>query len=163
MTDYSVKTILVATDLQPGSAAVLRHAQGLATALGAKVHVLHVLEPLTKYAQSLVDSYISQQVRERMEREGLEESRKELRQKLMALCTEAGLDESERGAVLADLRVESGIPFDVIVKTAQNVGSELVVVGSRGHTALGEMLLGSVAHKVAMFSRVPVLLVPIHH
>ncbi|MFU2488678.1 universal stress protein [Thauera sp. WH-1] len=37
----------------------------------------------------------------------------------------------------------------------------MIVMGSRGHSAIGELLLGSVAHKVTMKADVPVVLVPI--
>jgi len=43
------------------------------------------------------------------------------------------------------------------------VSAELIVLGSHGHTAIGETVLGSVAHKVTMKATVPVLLVPIGH
>jgi len=34
-------------------------------------------------------------------------------------------------------------------------------MGSRCHSAIGELILGSVAHKVTMKSDIPVILVPI--
>jgi nucleotide-binding universal stress UspA family protein len=161
--NYKVQSILLATDMQSGAAGVLRHAEGLAHGLGAKVHVLHVLEPLTRYAQSLLDTYIAPEVKKRLQHEGYEDSRRELREKLEALCTEAGLDDIERGELLGELRVESGDASDVVLKVARQVSADMIVLGSRGHSALGEALLGSVAHKVSMASKIPVLLVPVHH
>ncbi|HHH26966.1 MAG TPA: hypothetical protein ENK57_01270 [Polyangiaceae bacterium] len=43
---YVLERILTATDMQPGTTQACRHTLGLATALGARVHVLHVLTPL---------------------------------------------------------------------------------------------------------------------
>jgi nucleotide-binding universal stress UspA family protein len=37
------------------------------------------------------------------------------------------------------------------------------VLGSHGQSALGEIFMGSVAHKVIMHSKIPVLLIPIKH
>jgi len=43
------------------------------------------------------------------------------------------------------------------------VNAELIVLGSHGHSAIGEAVLGSVAHRITMKATVPVLLVPIGH
>jgi nucleotide-binding universal stress UspA family protein len=39
--------------------------------------------------------------------------------------------------------------------------ADVIVMGSRGHSTIGELLLGSVAHKVTMKADIPVMLVPI--
>mgnify|MGYP002146810237 CR=1 FL=1 len=38
--------------------------------------------------------------------------------------------------------------------------ADVIVMGSRGHSTIGELLLGSVAHKVTMKADIPVMLVP---
>jgi len=57
--------------------------------------------------------------------------------------------------------VRSGQPAEAIIKEAKRVNADVIVMGSHGHSAFGEMLLGSVAHKVTQRSPVPVLLVPV--
>lgn len=47
----------------------------------------------------------------------------------------------------------------VIAKTAESGKFELIVMGSHGKSALGNLILGSVATKVLAESRVPVLIV----
>ena len=49
-----------------------------------------------------------------------------------------------------------------VLSEQKRLAADLIVLGSHGHTALGEMLIGSVAHKVTVKSPVPVLLVPIN-
>jgi nucleotide-binding universal stress UspA family protein len=46
------------------------------------------------------------------------------------------------------------------VRTAGVLGSELIVMGSRGLGAVHHALIGSTALKVALASAVPVILVP---
>jgi nucleotide-binding universal stress UspA family protein len=46
-----------------------------------------------------------------------------------------------------------------IVQLAQSVGADQIVMGTRGRSALGGLLLGSVAQRVVHLSTVPVLLV----
>ncbi len=62
-----------------------------------------------------------------------------------------GIDGDVRTHVL------SGHPAEEIVQAAADLGSELVVVGARGHTATQRLLLGSVSFKVAKHSPCSVL------
>jgi nucleotide-binding universal stress UspA family protein len=50
-----------------------------------------------------------------------------------------------------------GNPADVIVARAEALGVEMVVMGSRGHTTLARLVLGSTAEKVIRRSAVSVL------
>ena len=48
---------------------------------------------------------------------------------------------------------------ELIAKTAESGKFDLVIMGSRGHGALGSLVMGSVATKVLASCKVPVLLV----
>jgi nucleotide-binding universal stress UspA family protein len=52
-----------------------------------------------------------------------------------------------------------GQPAQVIVERARQLGSDLICMGTRGHGAVGTMVLGSVARDVVSQSPVPVTLV----
>ena len=52
-----------------------------------------------------------------------------------------------------------GSPAAAILEHARELGATLIVVGSHGHSALGGLLLGSVAHKLTQLSACPVLVV----
>jgi nucleotide-binding universal stress UspA family protein len=49
-----------------------------------------------------------------------------------------------------------------IVRVADREDAGLIVAGTRGHTALGGLLLGSVTHRLLQIAGCPVLVVPIH-
>jgi nucleotide-binding universal stress UspA family protein len=66
---------------------------------------------------------------------------------------------ADEAGVTAHARVLRGDPVDEIVAYADNVGADLIVVGSRGHGALASALLGSVSRGVLHESRRPVLVV----
>ena len=55
--------------------------------------------------------------------------------------------------------VMHGPAADTIAEFAQTEKPDLIVMGTHGHTALGNVLLGSVATGVLARCRVPVLLV----
>jgi|FLOH01.1.fsa_nt_gi nucleotide-binding universal stress UspA family protein len=54
-------------------------------------------------------------------------------------------------------KVEFGDPISVLIEASK--GSELLVVGSRGHGALFDLVLGSVSSKIAVESYCPVLII----
>lgn len=56
-----------------------------------------------------------------------------------------------------DTMVRSGSPADEIVRAADEVEADLIVVGGRGKGAVGAILMGSVAHRVLHHALCPVL------
>ncbi len=54
---------------------------------------------------------------------------------------------------------EVGSPADIILKTAEKVGADLVAVGARGQNRMAELLLGSVSHRVLLHATRPTLIV----
>jgi nucleotide-binding universal stress UspA family protein len=57
------------------------------------------------------------------------------------------------------VHTELGQPAESIVAKARQLGVDLVCMGTRGHGAVGRIVLGSVALDVARHSPVPVMLV----
>jgi nucleotide-binding universal stress UspA family protein len=157
--EYTLKNILFATDLGPHGPEIFKHAAGLAQQFGAKIYLIHVAEPLSEYAQSLVDTYVPDHVLESLRKEGYEKALSEMHRRLEAFCKDKLLAGTEQ--LIADMRVAEGFPAQVILEEAKRIGADIIVLGSHGQSALSEMLLGSVAHRVIMKSTLPVLLVPI--
>jgi len=56
-------------------------------------------------------------------------------------------------------RVELGDPRDLIVRAAESVGADLVVVGSHGRTGLPRLLMGSVASYVVSHAPCDVMVI----
>ena len=59
-----------------------------------------------------------------------------------AICHDKGISKVER-------RVEQGDPALVIIKTADDIKADMIVLGSRGLSDFQGMLVGSVSHKVS--------------
>jgi len=58
-----------------------------------------------------------------------------------------------------EVHAEVGPLADTIVKLADTLGCDEIVMGARGRSALAEFLIGSTVTRVVHLSRVPVLLV----
>ena len=71
--------------------------------------------------------------------------------------------ELEQDGFNASLYIDADVgarPANEIIKQAREVGADLIVVGSHGHTIIGGLLLGSVAYRLLHVAPCPVLVVP---
>ena len=156
-----IKRILYATDLSNEAPQVFRYALKLARDNQAEVTILHVLEPLGTFAQSLVELHVAHEKAELIHAEVREKVRNDIEARLSDLCAAEQCQGADGRDLVADIRVIDGQPAEAIVATATEVGADLIVMGSHGHTALSDALLGGTANKVLHRSAIPVLLVKI--
>lgn len=106
-----------------------------------QVHVLHVLPHLIPAEPGVVWATID------------DSSRIEHALENMATA----IPEAEFGKVCLDVRL--GDPGHVASQRAEELGADLIVVGSHGRTGLSRMVLGSVAERVTRLAHCPVLVV----
>ena len=66
---------------------------------------------------------------------------------------------AEKRGVRCKERVVSGRPHDAIIAASEQIGADLVVVGSTGMTSVERVLIGSESEKVLRYCKRPVLLV----
>lgn len=86
-------------------------------------------------------------------------SQNEARREDARQAVAAALARLESLGVALDGKVVEGRPDEAIVKTAEETGADLIVVGSHGRTGLAKVLLGSVAERVIGQTHCPVLVV----
>jgi nucleotide-binding universal stress UspA family protein len=72
----------------------------------------------------------------------------------------ADLNAAGVAARLTTRVVSFGGPAHVITAAADSVGADLIVVGSRGHSPLAQVVLGSVPVRLLPIATCPVLVVP---
>lgn len=154
----SFGTILYATGLGPRAAEVFRYAMLLAQAHGGRIVLVHALEPLGSTGKTMVEHYLSEEERRRFEADGRARVLASIRGRLEAFCEDGCSTPEDRGRI-SEIRVVHGRPADVILRAAEEVGADVIVMGTHAHSVLGEVLLGSTAHRVTQRSAVPVLLV----
>src|SRR6185312_4770079 len=109
------RRILVVVDLTESSLTIARRGQALASAAGAEIELLHVVEfvPVEPMGETLMPAA-------QIEEELLERAR----QRLAALAGELGIPDPAT-------RVEAGNVKSEIVRVARERGADLIVLGSR--------------------------------
>ncbi len=148
MSDY--QTFAVPYDFSEHAAAALEAAAGLASRLGADLHLVHVI-PMPAYAYSY-GAYGEAAMPPTVD---------------MAQVRKEALGALER--VKDDLRelkgqvhchVVDGIGIaDAVCETAEEIGADLIVMGTHGRTGLAHVFLGSVAERTLRRAPCPVLTV----
>lgn len=142
------RRILVAVDGSAAAAKGLREAIRLASAEGAQLHILHVVDEF--YAFASLDGMAPGVDLVPVFREG---GRRVLN-KAKAIAAKAKLK------VTTVMRETVGGPAaDVIVREAKKQRADLIVLGTHGRRGVRRLVLGSDAEQVVRTAAVPVLLV----
>ena len=152
-----INKILYVTDLGPGSAQVFRYALSLASRYQAQITILHIVEPLTPFAQNLVELYVSHEQSEAQHAEIRKHLLEKLQERLHDFCSKESCATEEN--LVAEILVVEGQPAQTIISEAARLNSDMIVMGTHQHSVIGEALLGSTAHNVLHSSTLPVLLV----
>jgi nucleotide-binding universal stress UspA family protein len=134
-----IRTILHPTDFSEHSDPAFWLACSVARDYGARLVVLHVVPPPVFHGEVVArrqpDGYHTD----------LEKQLQEFRPR------EPGIP--------VERRVEDGDPAAAILRVAQEVPCDLIVMGTHGRTGLGRLLMGSVAEQVMRRAPCPVLTV----
>lgn len=142
-----MKTILAPVDFSGMTDAVVAEASTLARALDARVVLFTVVQPpvvLAEYApmfENIAD------ITSAGEKNAIRQLAK-LEERL-----QADLVSTESSHAL-------GPPIARIVDQAARCEADYIVMGSHGHTALYDLLVGSTTHGVLMRAKCPVIIVP---
>lgn len=138
--------LLLPVDGSDNALCAVRYAINLANENGpVSIHLVTAHDPPDLYGK--IGAYVSQEKMEQLQREH----------------SEALLQEAER------LLVEGGVPYtketligpvaQSIVRRAEELGCDGIVMGTRGMNAIGNLMMGSIATKVVHLSSCPVTLV----
>jgi nucleotide-binding universal stress UspA family protein len=140
----SIQKIVVGTDFSDASARALDYACDLARALSASIDLVHAVDvpaitlPIEGAVMSTADHVAK-----------------------LSIDAQAQLDtvlagRANRGVALRG-HVRTGVADSELVSYAEEVGADLIVVGTHGRTGVAHVLLGSVAERVVRTARCPVL------
>jgi len=164
-----IEKILVLVDGSPHSVKAVELASDLASKYDAQIILLHVLlrghmpDGLKKALEIEVNKHearadnlvnIPQEIMARvgskknvqLSFEELDFIGKYMLSNVAVICQDKGVSKVEK-------RVEEGDPAKVIIKLADDVQADMIVMGNRGLSDFQGMLVGSVSHKVSQHSK----------
>jgi nucleotide-binding universal stress UspA family protein len=133
------RRILVTTDFSDGTSDALAYAFSVAQENESRISLLHVVHDVAadvsgKYRESLL--------------QGVEKQLDEL------------VPPEARNWCDVDTRVETGVPYRIILRTLEDEKIDLLVMNIHGKGMLDRALLGSTAERVVRVAPCPVMLIP---
>ena len=143
---FQLKRIVVPIDFSDTSYKALQYAVPFAAQFGARLILLHVIEPFALPAEL---SYVSPEV----ENAG-QTAMKGALEKLAELC------QQQLGAkCLSQASVRMGVPWHEITTAARASAADLIIIATHGRTGIQHVLVGSTAERVVRHAPCPVLVV----
>lgn len=154
------RSILYATDLGLYAPYVLQHAMALARAYQAELYVVHAVEPLGLFAESVLQTYLDDQTLEELRSKGLSTVMASIEQRVLEGFRDELGEVQQDIEVIRNVSVVQGDPARVILEEARKLGVDLLVVGSHSHGGVQDTALGRTALRVLQLAEIPVYLVP---
>jgi nucleotide-binding universal stress UspA family protein len=144
-----IMKLLALVDFSEVTPSVLREARRWAKRMSARLWLLHVAAPDPDFVGYELDPRTMRDALARKfhdEHRRLESAAQELR--------ETGLD--------ATALLVQGPTVETILKEADKLGVEAILLGSHGHGAIHDLLVGSTTKGIIRLATCPILLVPPH-
>lgn len=156
-----IRSMLYATDLGLYAPFVMQHALELARTFNADLHVVHAVEPMGLFAESVLQSYLDEQSLNEFHRQGLSTVMANIEQRVLDSFREELGEGMQDLTLIQSVRVLQGDPSQVILDQAVKLSVDLLIVGSHSHGGGAQTPLGRTAARVLQLAKVPVYLVPL--
>ncbi|BCQ70464.1 nucleotide-binding universal stress UspA family protein [Pseudomonas protegens] len=156
-----IRSMLYATDLGLYAPFVMQHALELARTFNADLHVVHAVEPMGLFAESVLQSYLDEQSLSEFHRQGLNTVMANIEQRVLDSFREELGEGMQDLTLIQSVRVLQGDPSQVILEQAGKLSVDLLIVGSHSHGVGAQTPLGRTATRVLQLAKVPVYLVPL--
>jgi len=154
-------TILVTTDLSPNSEYAFKHAVMLARQNRADIYLLHVVPEVDATFRSYISAVMGEGELDRLEKEqegtAIENIKEELDRFARTELAEFP-DDLER---FVGTLVKRGDPVVEILRVADELKVDAIVMGTHGKGQLSYTFLGSVTKKLLRKSKYPVFAIPL--
>ncbi len=152
-----MKKVLIALDFNPTAQHILEAGYELARSMGAEVILMHVVADYTYYS-SLdyspilgFDQFSNLGAVQLDSVTQLENAANEYLEHLKAQLGDASIK----------TLIKDGDAGDAIIEASDNLGVDVVVLGSHSRRGLDKILMGSVAEKVLRKSKIPLYIIPV--
>ncbi len=148
-----IKKILYATDLSPNSAYAFRYAVNSAKKHNADIVILHVVEERAPFFEEELLKKISE--------EKMAEATELIKKRLKTFCDRELKDDPQYTDKAVSIKVCKGYPPEEILRKADDLNCDVIVMGTHGKGIIRHSFLGSAAQKVLRRVRKPVFIIPL--
>ena len=145
-----INKILACVDFSDYSLMTLAYAVEFAKGTGIEIIVFNVINQRDINMVATVSHYAPDEINVESY---IRDLKKDRHGKIKNIIKENFFDEKSRMAI----KIDSGIPFECILKTIETEEIDLVIMSNKGRGNFSRVLFGSVAEKVFRHSPVPVV------
>jgi nucleotide-binding universal stress UspA family protein len=156
-----IRRILYATDLSAGSIYAFRYAVNSAEHHDAKIVMLHVLEKLSSTAKAIIANTLYEEQAKKLADEKLAGAKNLIVEGLKNFRDKELQDNPEAIKRVESIEVVEGYPAEEILKKADELNCDIVIMGTHGKGIISHTFLGSVAERVLRRIRKPVFIIPL--
>ena len=148
-----IKKILYATDLSPNSAYAFRYAINSAKKHDADIIILHVVQERAPFFEEERLKMISE--------EKVAEAIDQIKERLQILSDKERKEDPQIADRVVSIEVCEGYPPEEILRKADELSCDVIVMGTHGKGIIRHSFLGSTAQKVLRRVRKPVFIIPL--
>jgi nucleotide-binding universal stress UspA family protein len=156
-----IKKILYATDLTKNSAFAFQYALEMALEHGAKIVILHSVEPIPAMVKHYVKGFVDEIKWEEKIQYEQQVAVERIETRIAAFCERQAKFCLPCLELVSATLVRIGHPVDEILKAADEEACDVLILGTHGKGFLKHTFLGSVARSVSDRTRKPVLIIPL--
>jgi len=157
----SITNILYATDLSKNALFAFRYAMALASASDAKIVILYILPMVDSAMEVPIITQMGEEMYYKLREEKSRQVIENIKKKLQDFSQKELQDAQCKAERVSSILAREGDTVDEILKAADTLKSDIIVIGAHGKGILSHTFLGTVPDKLLRRSRVPVLVVPI--
>ena len=156
-----IRSILYATDLGIYAPVVMQHALGMALSFRADLYVVHVVEPMGLFAESVLQSYLDERALNELQQQGISTMLSNIEHRVLDSLREEFAERQQDLALIRSVKVIQGEPSQVILEQSLKLAVDLLILGGHSQLVGGGTRLGRTAARVIELAQIPVYLVPL--
>ena len=140
---FKLNTIVLALDGSEAASRAIPFAVGLATESESRIVIVHIDERMGTKGQAPID---------------VEEER--VRAEVQTLAKDLAAEGVDVRIEIGEMASRGGEIAHAIADIAEKSGADLIVTGTRGHSEIAGLFVGSVTQRLLHFAKQPVLTIP---
>lgn len=156
-----IKKILYTTDFSDNSVYVFRYAINSAEKHDAGIIILHVFEQISPTIKAMVYSYLTDEQKKNILEEKVSYTMDRIKKRIKVFCEKELKDDPDLINRVESIEVCEGFPAEEILKKADELDCDAIVMGTHGKGFLAHTFLGNTTQRVLRRVRKSVFIIPL--